>query len=116
MPLPNCASLPTIFRSVSTVTLLRSPASCTPSGDGGGSVAGPARLPAAGVDDGAARLAVSFDEVRLAAELAGDRSDLHLDLAEVVVAFLADQLRTGHQRDHLLEIGQHIPGRPRSGR
>src|SRR5258705_5036013 len=30
MPPPNWASLPTILRSVSTVTLLRSPASCTP--------------------------------------------------------------------------------------
>ena len=28
IPLPNCASLPTIFMSVSTVTRVRSPTSC----------------------------------------------------------------------------------------
>src|SRR4029077_3719997 len=77
--------------------------------DGGSGISGPAGLPAAGVHHTAARLTVSLHEVCLAAELAGDRSDLHLDLAEVVVTFLADQLRTRHQRDHLLEIGQHLP-------
>ena len=52
MPLPNCASFPTIFRSVSTVTRLRLPFGMQLRGDDGGRVAGAARLPALGVDHG----------------------------------------------------------------
>jgi hypothetical protein len=56
------------------------------------------------------RLAVPLDEMRFTAELARDRADLDFHLAQVVVTFLANQLRAGHQRHNLFEIGQHIPG------
>jgi hypothetical protein len=62
----------------------------------GGRVAGAARLLALAVDDRAVLAAVLFDEPHFAGEFAGDRPDLDLDLAEVVVAFMADQLRPGH--------------------
>ena len=79
-------------------------------GDRGGRVSGAPGLLALAVDDRAMRVAVQFDEAHLAAELAGDRPDLDLDLAEVVVALVAGQLRARHQRDHLLQVAQHVPG------
>ena len=78
-------------------------------GDGGRRVAGSARFLALGVDDGAVLAAVLFDETHLTAELAGDGADLDLDLAEVVVALVAGQLRPRHQWDHLLQVAQHVP-------
>ena len=79
-------------------------------GDGRGRVAGAARLLALAVDDGAVLVTILFDEVHLAAELTGHRAHLDLDLAEHVVAVTARHLRSRHQRDDLLEIGEHIPG------
>src|ERR1700752_3056080 len=76
----------------------------------GSRVARPARLPPPGVDDGLTMLAVDVDEVRLAGELTCHGTDFHLDLAEVVVAFAADQLRPGHQRHYLRQVGEHVPG------
>jgi hypothetical protein len=79
-------------------------------GDRGRCIAGAARLLALAVNDRAVLVTVLLNEADLAAEFAGDWPNLHLDLAEVVVAFMADQLRPRHQRDHLLQIAQHVPG------
>ena len=79
-------------------------------GDRGGRVAGPARLLALAVDNRAVLVAVLLDETHLAAEFTGDGPDLDFDFAEVFVAFMADQRRTGHQRNHLLQVAQHVPG------
>jgi hypothetical protein len=79
--------------------------------DRGRGVAGAPRFLAAAVDQRAVRGLVALHEVRLAAELARDRSDLDLDLAEEVVALMTDQLRARHQRDHLLHIGQDLQAR-----
>ncbi|CFS44132.1 Uncharacterised protein [Mycobacterium tuberculosis] len=49
-------------------------------------------------------VAVLLDKVHLAAELAGDRPNLDLDLTEVLVALMADQLGSRHQRNHLLQV------------
>ena len=76
--------------------------------DRGGRVAGPARLLALAVDDRAVLVAVLLDETHLAAEFTGDGPDLDFDFSEVFVAFMADQRRTGHQRNHLLQVAQHV--------
>ena len=72
-------------------------------------VAGATRLLALGVDDRAVRVPVLLDETHLASELAAQRPTLTLTLPSDVVTVAAGHLRTRHQRDHLLEVGEHVP-------
>lgn len=89
---------------MSTVTRVRFSDLVQLGSDRGGRVAGTARLLAFGVENGAVLVAVLLDKVHLAAELAGDRPNLDLDLTEVLVALMADQLGSRHQRNHLLQV------------
>ena len=79
-------------------------------GDGGVGVALAPRVAALGAQDRLVAGVVLLDERRLALVLGGDRADLHLDDAAVLVAVDLLQLGARHAGRDALHVGEQLPG------
>ena len=112
-PRPNWATLPVTVRSVCTVTCVPSPSGVERGGDRGAGVALAARVAPFGAQHGAVARFVELLEHGLALVLRGDRSDLDLHDAAVLVALDLLELRTRHARGDALDVGEDRPGRRR---
>ena len=108
-PRPNCATLPVMLRSVSMLTVVPSPSADERGGDGGRRVALAARVAALGLEHHLAVGLVGLLDLGHALVLRGDRADLDLHGAAVLVALDLGELRAGQARGDALEIEEHLP-------
>ena len=109
-PRPNCATLPVIDEVGDDVDLGARAFGRHRHDDRRLRVALPARVAARRVDHDAAVRLVDLGERRRALVLRGDRPDLHLHDAAVLVALDLLQLRAGQARRDALDVEQHLPG------
>ena len=108
-PRPNCATLPVIDRSVTTSTRVPPSSSAIVTTIVRLGVALATRVAPGRVDHDAASRLVDLGELRRALVLRGDRADLHLHDAAVLVALDLLQLRAGQARRDALDVEQHLP-------
>ena len=113
-PRPNWATRPVTVRSVTTVTGRAVAVGRERGGDRGVGVALAPGVAPLGPQHRPVRVVVALDEPGRALVLGGDRADLDLDDAPVLVALDLLELGARHARGDELDVGEHRP-RPLDG-